>query len=67
MSDKKFTQWKHYVKNYLGVSIFMFVMSMLALFTIENNYKWLMFSFFFIIYAIIIPIGSYLSYKKKYD
>jgi len=62
------TQWQHFKKNYLGTFIFLMALfvASLVLEIIRSSETWWFSFFFFIIGAVILPIGNYLSWKKKF-
>lgn len=62
------TQWQHFKKNYMGTFIFMMVLFVTALILeiSRDSDTWYLSFFFFIIGAVILPIGNYLSWKKKF-
>jgi hypothetical protein len=59
------TEWQHYKKNYLAISIVFVVGGIFAGFTIEQNAMFLSFVMI-IIGAVVIPIGNRMSYKSKF-
>lgn len=60
----KITQWQHFVRNYLFASIMFIGISAWMYYSIEQEMKW--FSIVpLIIGVVVIPVGNYLSWKKK--
>jgi hypothetical protein len=60
---KEITQWEHFKKNYLLISVGFVLASFWMYYDVEAENKWLAI-FPFIVGAVIIPIGNYLSWKN---
>lgn len=68
MKDNNFTSWDHFKKNYMWTAIILFGLftTSLIMEIVRNSSEW-WFSFFFLfIGGVILPIGNYLSWKKKF-
>jgi len=64
----KMTQWEHFKKNYLGTTVIFIALFLATLIfeRIRQSETW-WFSFFFLsIGVIVIPLGNYFSWKKKF-
>jgi hypothetical protein len=64
----KITQWEHFKKNYLLTALVLIIMfTIVLLFEIarESEYWWI--SLFFLVPVIILPVGNYVSWKKKFN
>ena len=61
---KDITQWQHFKKNYLWVTLFQLGMAILALFTAETPLKYYVSGAFLAIIGIVF-IGNYYSWKRK--
>ena len=62
------TQWEHFKKNYLGTTVIFIALFLATLMfeRIRQSETW-WFSFFFLsIGVIVIPLGNYFSWKKKF-
>lgn len=62
------TQWEHFKKNYLGTTVIFIALFLATLIfeRIRQSETW-WFSFFFLsIGVIVIPLGNYFSWKKKF-
>lgn len=63
---EEITQWEHYkLNNYLALTILFVLFSILMVIEIENEAKWISI-FPFLIGTVVIPVGNYLSWKKKF-
>jgi len=64
---KPITRWEFYKKNYIPVTVGMVGLFLLTLIIelLRGSSDW-WFSFFFLLIALIIPIGSNISYRKKF-
>ena len=60
---KNITQWQHFKKNYLAISIGMIVFSIVIAANIEPESKWVAI-LVLLIGVVIVPVGNYLSWKK---
>jgi len=63
---KNITQWQHYKKNYLVVTVLFVAMAIIGFFTVEPEIWYVPIVFLFI-GLVLIPIGNYLSWKGKLD
>lgn len=66
--QKKFTCWDHFEKNYMWTTIIfigLFLTTMIMEIMRGSDEWWYSF-FFLIIGVVVIPIGNYLSWKKKF-
>jgi len=62
------TQWKHYKQNYLATSLIMVALFLTTLLfeIFRDSESWWFSLFFLTIGIVIIPIGNYFSWKKKF-
>ena len=63
----KMTQWQHFKKNYLWtfIAINLIGLTTLIMSLVRVDGEWCYSLFFFAIAWIAIPIGNYLSWRKK--
>ena len=67
MSDN-LTQWEHFKQNYVGTSMFLLALFLLVL-TLElvrGSSEWWIAFVFLGLAIIVLPLGNYISWKKKY-
>jgi len=63
---KNITQWQHFKKNhYLSLSLIFVLGSFWMAYDIEDEVKWISI-IVFLIGAVVIPLGNYFSWKKKF-
>ena len=64
----KLTQWQHFKENYLNTAVILitaFALSLiLDIIRGEDEMWWLSFIFLFIA-VVVLPIGNYISWRKK--
>lgn len=69
MGTDNFTQWDHFNKNYKWTAIFMilaFIITLSMELIRESELWWISF-FFLFIGIVVLPIGNYISWKKKFN
>lgn len=65
--DGKFTSWDHFMKNYKWAALFilvLFVWSLVA--TLNSGVGGWGYSFIFLGLGVVLVIGNYISWKKKF-